>query len=175
MTMIKTNLLFNVNCNVFSTGGVPVLYRVVSTGCETATCNVVGVINMFTKTVIARVVNGFSSNNGLNLTFTVLNIIIVTTLALRLIYLGPGASGLRWWVMAGGVWLACVCVVVRGVVKLVSTPFAPFCTGNSIGLRPVRTCTGVLRGGNLGNIFVGNSSNRNCVLAARREVLLTRQ
>lgn len=51
--VIKTNLLFNINCNVFSTGGVPVLYRFISAGCETATCNVVGVANMFTKTTIA--------------------------------------------------------------------------------------------------------------------------
>lgn len=64
--------------------------------------------------------------------------------------------------------------VVRQVGKLVSTPFAPFCRGNRIGLRPVRTCTGVLMGGKLRKIFVGNSSNRNCVLARRRHVQLTR-
>lgn len=65
-------------------------------------------------------------------------------------------------------------VVVRGVVKLVGTPFAPFCRGKRIGCRPVRTCTGVLMGGKLRKMFVGKSSNRKCVLASRRHVGLTR-
>lgn len=58
ITIIKTKLLFNVNCNVFSTGGVPVLYRFISSGCHTATCNVVGVAKMFTKTFVASLLNG---------------------------------------------------------------------------------------------------------------------
>lgn len=58
MTIIKTKLLFKVNCNVFSTGGVPVLYRFMSSGRHTATCNVVGVANIFTKTTVARILKG---------------------------------------------------------------------------------------------------------------------
>lgn len=54
MTMMNTKLLFNVNCNVFSAGGVPVLYRFMSRGRQTATCKMVGVVNMSTKTFVAR-------------------------------------------------------------------------------------------------------------------------
>lgn len=56
--IVNTNLLFKVNFKVFSTGGVPVLYRFMSTGRHTATCNVVGVANIFTKTTIARILKG---------------------------------------------------------------------------------------------------------------------
>lgn len=63
---------------------------------------------------------------------------------------------------------------VRGVRKLVSTPFAPFCRGKRMGCRPVRTCYRLLIEGKLRNMFVGNSSKRNCVLARSRHVGLTR-
>lgn len=96
-TLILKAVLFKIKFKVFSTGGVPVLYRFISTHCETATCNVVGVYKMFTKTTVADVLKRSASTKRLKHSFTLLTMFMLVVLIVLIAYLQPGAVSVGSW------------------------------------------------------------------------------